>query len=108
MNLVVTGFPLILIVVWCKIEYKFSEPLGPYVEACTRFYEFSGTKNLPTAKQQDNRMKLALPLQQSSPSHCQMPPPPHQQLHHTVSLPIVLQFALSHHLWQAPGPFSNT
>ena len=27
-------------------SYDFSEPFGPYIEACTSFYEFSGTKKV--------------------------------------------------------------
>jgi hypothetical protein len=47
------------------LSYKFSEPFGPNLEACTSFSKFSGTtKSRPTTDQQDNQVKLALPLQQ--------------------------------------------
>jgi len=29
-----------------EVWYEFNEPFDPYVEACTSFYEFSGTKKL--------------------------------------------------------------
>jgi hypothetical protein len=70
----------------------------------TNFYELSGTKKLA-----DRWLagRLYEPLQWSSPSHCQMPPPWHQQPQHTDSLRCVSRFALSHHLWRAPDSFLN-
>ena len=55
-------------------SYEFNEPFDPYIEACTSFYEFLGTKKLASWV---GYWTPTLPHSRLSASHHWMPPPPH-------------------------------
>jgi len=57
-----------------EVWYEFNEPFDPYVEACTSFYEFSGTKKLAGWV---GYWTPTLPHSRLSASHHRMRPLPH-------------------------------
>ena len=57
-----------------EVWYEFNEPFDPCVEACTSFYEFSGTKKLAGWV---GYWTPTLPHSRLSASHHRMRPPPH-------------------------------
>jgi hypothetical protein len=79
-------------ITWRNGLYKFSEPFGPFVEACTSFYEFSGTNKLADCCQQ---AAMSNPLPSHSRDHplpiarCHLPPPTPATLNYRVCCVLV-------------------